>query len=229
VPGGLACKTPSHYLADLKVRADWRGSRVLSRLMREAKRQIETSDTIECFSVVMGGTGRLPTDYTGRLGVPPFEKLGEITILRLALGGRARKSMSCRIVTLDVIRSVVEGMGLTGYQCDTSEHPFRSQIVPVHLVSGKDDACATLEDTRRVKRLFLDTGEEWGSAHLSSFRYRTPMAGRVASKGRRVARSLRRISRCLLRRSSQQNGKLAAIPVRLGGDRSGRGNLRHGY
>lgn len=175
-PGRDARLSPCHYLGDLKVRVDCRGGGVLARLFRETKRQILASDTHACYGVVMGGTGRLPTDYTGRVGVPAFEKLAEITILRLTSGAPDRAAMSCRVVTADEMHAVVERMGLAGYRCGAVEQRCRSRMEPVPLVAGEGDACATLEDTRLVKRLFLDSGGEMVSAHLSSFQYRTEEA-----------------------------------------------------
>ncbi|RYD17464.1 MAG: hypothetical protein EOP88_26445 [Verrucomicrobiaceae bacterium] len=167
---------PCHYLGDLKVRADSRGGSVLARLFRETKRQILASDTHACYGVVMGGTGRLPTDYTGRLGVPVFANLAEITILRLSAGNGVIGSSGCAAVTTDELRTVVEQLGVPGYRCFPLADAARSQMVPLHLVTGDDGACGTLEDTRQAKRLFRDSGEEMVSAHLSSFQYRNPEA-----------------------------------------------------
>src|SRR5687768_13542278 len=44
--GGPVVTAFVHYLCDLKVRSECRGSLVLSRLIRETKRQIEASDTL---------------------------------------------------------------------------------------------------------------------------------------------------------------------------------------
>jgi hypothetical protein len=175
--GGSVVEIAAHYLCDLKVRADCRGTLVLPRLIRETKRQIEASESLACYSVVMSGTGRLPTDYTGRLGVPKFEKLADMTILRLAAGDSGMKSMTSRIVSPLEILAVHEGIELSGYQSAVQGLPGRSLSTPVHLVAGNGDACGTLEDTRRVKRLFLDSGEELITAHLAGFRYKTPRAG----------------------------------------------------
>ena len=175
--GESAVEIAAHYLCDLKVRADCRGTLVLPQLIRETKRQIEASESLACYSVVMAGTGRLPTDYTGRLGVPKFEKLADVTILRLAAGDSGGKSMTSRIVSPSEILAVRESMELSGYQSAVQGLPGRSLSTPVHLVAGSGDACGTLEDTRRVKRLFLDSGEELITAHLAGFRYKTPRAG----------------------------------------------------
>lgn len=175
-PDAEARTSPCHYLGDLKVRAECRGGTVLARLFRETKHQILASDTHACYGVVMGGTGRLPTDYTGRVGVPGFENLGGITILRLASGDAGGGAAACRRVDADEMLAVVDRVAMAGYQCGTADRRGRSLMEPVHLVAGEGDACATLEDTRRVKRLFVDSGEELVSAHLGSFRYRSEEA-----------------------------------------------------
>lgn len=166
----------AHYLCDLKVRADQRGRMVLPRLFRETKRQIEASDSQACYSVVMAGTGRLPTDYTGRLGIPKFDHLADITILRIAGGGGSGRTPECRVVDAAEFSAVGKSMKLPGYQSPTRASTGRSLSTPVHLVSGEGDACGIIEDTRRTKRLFLESGEELMSAHLTAFRYRDPSA-----------------------------------------------------
>ena len=50
-------------------------------------------------------------------------------------------------------------------------------MAPLPLVTPGGDACGMLEDTRRGKRLFLESGGEMVSAHLSGFAYETPEAG----------------------------------------------------
>ena len=175
--GESVVQISAHYLCDLKVRADYRGTLVLPHLIREAKRQIEASESLVCYSVVMVGTDKLPTDYTGRLGVPKFEKLADITILRLAAVNSVGKLMRCRTVSQPEILAVADDIELLGYQSVVRDHFGGSSSTPVHLIAGNGGACGTLADTRQVKRLFLDTGEEIISAHLTGFRYRNAEAG----------------------------------------------------
>ena len=148
-----------HYLADLKVSPKARGGRVLSRLLFEAKHQIEQTSSRSCYSIVMHGTGRLPTDYTGRLGIPTFEKVAEIMILRISSG---RSSPPRAIATPHKPACIVTG----------GKRELRSLMSPVQLHSE-----AWLEDTRRGKQLCSSNGEELLSAHLTSFRFDDPAAG----------------------------------------------------
>lgn len=148
-----------HYLADLKVSPKARGGRVLARLLFEAKHQIEQTSSRSCYSIVMHGTGRLPTDYTGRLGIPSFEKIAGIMILRVSAGGNFAPES---VATPPKPACVVTG----------GKREMRSLMPPVRLPSG-----AWLEDTRRGKQLWSNCGEELLSAHLSSFHFDDPTAG----------------------------------------------------
>ena len=74
---------------------------------------------------------------------------------------------------------IVSG-GLTapqGFSASGANASLRSLMEPLPLAPPSGDACGILEDTRRGKRLFLESGEEMISAHLSRFAYATPRAG----------------------------------------------------
>ena len=173
--GGLVEASVAHYLCDLKVAAAARGTRVLGRLIGETKREIEASDSRACYCVVMAGTGRLPTDYTGRLGVPRFEKVGEIVILRISPGGPFVKRG--QVISLKDFAVLRGRLARPGYTATGGESAYRSWMSPLPLVTPDGDACGMLEDTRRGKRLWLESGGELVSAHLSGFAYATPEAG----------------------------------------------------
>jgi hypothetical protein len=177
---GLEQLRTAHYLCDLKLRASARGSLSLPRLIRETKRAIESSGSHCCYCVVMEGTGKLPTDYTGRLGVPRFQRLGEIAILRIEASGN---SGSLEKITPDDFAKLRSGLTRPGYSATTSTPESRSLMEPMHLTSANGDACGILEDTRRGKRLFLEEGPEMLSAHLSRFAYAHPAAGAHLLKG----------------------------------------------
>jgi hypothetical protein len=148
-----------HYLADLKVSPQARGGRVLSSLLLATKYQIEKTGSHSCYSIVMHGTGRLPTDYTGRLGIPNFDKIAEIMVLRISSG---RPLPRTGIATAHKPACVVTG----------GKRELRSLMPPVSLHCG-----AWLEDTRRGKQLWSSSGAELLSAHLTSFRFDDPAAG----------------------------------------------------
>lgn len=161
----------AHYLCDLKVREACRGGSVLARLFARLKKDIEAGPSHSCFCVVMEGTGRLPTDYTGRIGVPGFERLGEIMILRLSSAGET--AAQGRSVDKAEFNEVNRGIPTPGIRPASGVSKLRSVMVPEFLLSLDGDACGVLEDTRKGKRLFLDSGEEMPSAHLSDFRFRS--------------------------------------------------------
>ncbi len=166
---------PAHYLCDLKI---WPGparGRVLAALMSGVREEIEASGGRAAFGIVMGGTARQPSDYTGRLGIPRFENLGHILVLRISPGG-----------------------GGSLWEYTTSNNPqehhrarvtggtsaLRSLMEPLLLGSEAAGASALLEDTRRGKRLWLEDGTEMLSGHLSGFRFSDPAAGaRVIRQG----------------------------------------------
>jgi hypothetical protein len=173
--GGLVDASVAHYLCDLKVAAAARGTNVLARLIGETKCEIEASDSRACYCVVMAGTGRLPTDYTGRLGVPRFERVGEIVILRISPGGPWVNR--CRVISMRDFAAVRGRLARAGYTATGGESGHRSWMSPLPLATPDGDACGMLEDTRRGKRLWLESGRELVSAHLSGFAYSTPEAG----------------------------------------------------
>lgn len=151
-----------HYLCDLKVAPSARGGHVLPRLMQETRLQIEASGSRACYSIVMRGTGRLPVDYTGRVGIPCFDKLAAILVLRLSSGvSEASIVMPC---------APKPSVRVTG-----GKHVLRSLSEPVPIISG--DASAVLEDTRRGKRLWIENGSELLSAHVSDFHFATAAFG----------------------------------------------------
>jgi hypothetical protein len=125
----------------------------------------------------MDGTSRTPLCYTGRLGVPAFEEIGTISILKIAMPSRQSKPDA-------VVRSgVLEARALrarligTEVHAEPSRPEMRSLMEPVALVTLGGDACGVVEDTRRGKRLWFEEGGEMLAAHLSQFAYRSIDAG----------------------------------------------------
>ncbi len=168
---------PIHYLCDLKVRPDARSGPALASLFRRAGEIVRSTGVPACYAVVMQGTGRLPVDYTGRLGIPRFEQAGRIAILRLTPRQEATiPARDCREVPVDELSVAYErlappGLALTGH----GSH-LRSEMTPVGLIDRGGAACGLLEDTLRGKRLFTDSDEELRSAHLSCFSWHDPQA-----------------------------------------------------
>ncbi len=174
--GAVAQHALAHYLCDLKVRPSARGSTVLARLIDAAKQRIECSGSHACYSIIMDGTTKLPTSYTGRLGVPLFEKIGQIIILRLSVREKfsMEASTSTSLKEVEAIHSAISSLGYVPVPRRGSE---RSLMSPISCVEPDGQACGIIEDTRKGKRLFWDSGEEMLSAHLSRFAYSTPSHG----------------------------------------------------
>ncbi|MDB6078918.1 MAG: hypothetical protein JWO82_2665 [Akkermansiaceae bacterium] len=165
----------AHYFCDLKVRPSARGSRVLANLFAATQSRIRASASLKCYGIVMGGTDRRPSDYTGRLDTPLFPQIAEIAILRLTGSGQISPA-----VTEAAAREVAEihrGFSRPGYTATGGNHDLRSGMTPVGLRMKNGAACGIVEDTRRAKRLLVDDGSEMLSAHLSSFAFVTPTAG----------------------------------------------------
>ena len=174
MPDGMERSTA--YCGDLKIAPDARGGTVLVRLARAAEAwlrpQVEAG-----FGVVMGGTTLTPEAYTGRAGIPGFQDLGRLQILRISgtdgMAADAKDFLTGREAGLACYRR----LSLGRYACPTGEVAERSQITPVWLMNPDGSACGMLEDTRNAKRLITGDGLELLSAHLSCFAYRTVSAG----------------------------------------------------
>ena len=182
VHGREVLRQPVHYLADVKISAEARGGHALAALMLEAKRQIELTGSRSCYGVVMSGTACLPSDYTGRVGIPSFEKIADIMILRMTPGKPSQTDSTAPI------GSTASTATDAGPDCVVMgrRRELRSQMNPIPLAGG-----AWLEDTRRGKRLWTSNGAEMMSAHLSSFRFdHTTEGARIIQSALERAQSL---------------------------------------
>jgi hypothetical protein len=156
----------AHYLCDLKIAPSARGGRVLASLFREARARIARSPSHACYSVVMTGTGRLPTDYTGRIGVPDFPKVADVMVLRVSAYAGASPQ----------IAESTDRVSSAGIRVSGGDRSLRSLMPPEKIaVHG---AHGWLEDTRRGKRLWNLNGEELLNAHLSDVHFETAKAAR---------------------------------------------------
>jgi hypothetical protein len=173
LPSGA--ERPAVYLGDLKVDPQARGGRALPRLADAALHWVAGRATC-AFSVVMDGTPVTPTRYTGRLGIPPFQKLAEIIVLRIGTSND-RRSESATGVDDATGAACYARFSAGRYACPCGFPVERSMLPPVWLMTPGGGACGQLEDTRRAKRLIADDGVEMQSAHLSYFAYHDVAAG----------------------------------------------------
>ena len=168
---------PVHYLCDLKVSPESRGGVVLAALFRQAGQLVRASGTHACYAVVMEGTGRLPVEYTGRLGVPTFEQVGRIIVLRLTprCGGLSPAALQSvdedQFTTLRQQAASTLSPGVAIVPPDTlkSGSSLRSRLAPLHWCNETGSAGGVVEDTLLGKRLLVGESDELVSAHLSRF------------------------------------------------------------
>lgn len=167
---------PAAYFCDLKVAPGVRGGRVLPRLMHRAAAHCAMRGLTRAWSVVMRGTSRTPAAYTGRLEIPAFVRSGEIMVLRLG----HREGLPVKAAAGHSAAAVAEArarLPRPGYAAGGGNSGLRSEMEPVHFITAGGDACGTLEDTRRGKRLLLSGGGELHSAHLSGFAFADAASG----------------------------------------------------
>ncbi len=162
------------YISDLKV-ASSVGGRVLLRLLRIATDWVRPATPAFC--VVMDGTARNPSSYTGRLGVPEFKPLSKLLILRIpceSLAIQARVPIGAQPIA--VVKAKYRELTLDRFATSGGDSALRSEMKPLGLISADGGASGILEDTRRGKRLFNSDGTEMISGHLSCFGYRDAAA-----------------------------------------------------
>jgi hypothetical protein len=165
------------YVADLKVAAGPRAGQTLVRLSRSA-RSWAGERTDVAFAVVMDGTRATPATYSGRVGIPAFDAIGALMILRLAING-ARVSSTDGVYHVHARAAETRYLELCRghYSSPGGEPATRSLMPATRLVATDGMATGLLEDTRRAKRLWADHGDEMVSAHLSHFAYASVPAG----------------------------------------------------
>jgi hypothetical protein len=175
------------YLGDLKIhplaRQGWTLPRLAQAVMQWAEGRSQAA-----FGVVMDGTPTLPTRYTGRLGIPLFEELGRIMVLRLPTAAdSAEPDKQWQASDADGT-ACFQGLS-TGRYASVGGIPIeRSATEPLWLQEPEGLACGRLEDTLRAKRLIANDGTEMRSAHLSCFAYQNLRAGvKLLGVARRLA------------------------------------------
>lgn len=165
------------YFGDLKLARQARGGFVLRRLVRAAADWLQPQ--VDCaYSVVMDGTPVVPSAYTGRVGVPRFQELGKIVVLRLVHHASSPLQLSeitGRNGDLERAEECYRALSQHRFAMLGGTPSERSEMPPIALVH--DRAVGRLEDTRRAKRLIADDGTELKSAHLACFACADSIAG----------------------------------------------------
>lgn len=174
---------PAVYLGDLKI-SPAAGGRTLLRLANAAREAaarwgFESASNDSCaFAIVMDGTRREPTAYTGRLGIPAFSLIGKVTILRVPTAAQDPVEPPVRVAPSDG-RELYRRLSAGRFACPAGDSSIRSETEPLWLADSAGAACGLLEDTRRAKRLWADDGTELVSAHLSCFAFSAIPAGQT--------------------------------------------------
>jgi hypothetical protein len=164
------------YIGDLKVAPGARGTWVFLRMARAAdawaRPQVDSA-----YGIVMEGTRASPPEYSGRVGIPSFLKLGRVIVLRFP-ADRSSPHAAPTWATDPTQGEACYGTLSRGrYSASGGTPALRSEMTPLWLVHPDGLACGRLEDTRRAKRLIDSDGVEMLSAHLACFAWRTPRAG----------------------------------------------------
>jgi len=169
---------PTGYLGDLKVTRSVAGGWVLVRMFRYMRDCLTAPCGGRAYCVVMDGTRKLPNQYSGRLGMPLFEAVGSIHILRIAARDQVNPSgENFAEVSRERGEEIHERLVSSGHVTQGGDSSLRSRMKPVFLSDSRPTACGRLEDTRLGKRLFLRSGAELKAAHLSKFAYADIAAG----------------------------------------------------
>jgi hypothetical protein len=154
------------YIGDLKIHPDHQATRVFLTMAKHVQPILEQQ--LSCaYGIVMDGTINTPERYTGRLGIPPFKRLKELYVLRLDTKKWDGTSEAC--MSKESCFNTYQHLSSMPFAL-ISETKIRSLMAP-QWFSASTSACGMLEDTRLAKRLFLTSGEELLSTHLSYFVY----------------------------------------------------------
>ncbi len=174
---------PVAYLGDLKIARRARGGVVLARLAQAAEAWLRPKLNA-AFGVVMGGTASTPETYTNRAGIPGFQVVGRLTVLRISnLTADQCGNDQTLVSTNEAGLACYRTFSRSRYACPVGQPALRSQIAPTWLMNPDGSACGLLEDTRKAKRLIVSDGTELLSAHLSCFSCATVSAGARLVRG----------------------------------------------
>lgn len=158
------------YIGDLKIAPEARGSRLLWRVLRELSAWSGPQSAL--FSIVMDGTNREPPQYTGRAGIPAFEAIAKISILRVTTS-KDHATETARRLTAAEFSALHRQLSHGRTSVTLGDVSRRSSTTFQYFALSDATACAVLEDTANAKRLFDQNGKELRTAHCSSFAYKT--------------------------------------------------------
>lgn len=162
------------YVGDLKVLPEFQGRRTAFYLIKSIQSYLEAHADI-AYCVVMDGTDKTPSHYTGRVGIPSMQPLFKRYILRIESDVKFQRQA---VHELDI----QEGWNLYLNLCkdmefiESSNVALRSKFDPLWL-SERKSGVGMLEDTLNAKRLMIEDGHELLTSHLSYFNYCDEVSG----------------------------------------------------
>lgn len=161
----------SYYVCDLKIARIHAGGTALVRLMHAVRNHVLAMGLAPVYGVVMDGTARLPTHYTGRVTIPAFLPLAHLALLSVPTSRHARLPLpaSCQRAGSPQVELLRKRLQRGAWSVPSALRELRSEMKPVPLALAYQGACGVVEDTRLGKRLVMADGQEMMSAHLSSF------------------------------------------------------------
>ncbi len=173
-----ASERATAYLGDLKVAPTARGGVVLGRMFQAMHELLIGPSGGRAYGVVMDGTGRIPPNYTGRLGVPVFAPIGGVVILKVSTHAmEATVGDPLCELTAGESAQVHASLAPRGFIPIDGNPLLRSSIGSIELATCDGRACGRLEDTRLAKRLLVSPNDEIRAAHLSRFAFATVSDG----------------------------------------------------
>ncbi len=168
------------YVGDVKINRTDRGKRVL-HLLLGAIRSWVGDRCDRGYSVVMGGTRVTPAAYTGRVGIPAFNPVAQVTLLAIPTNyARTHASNSVSVATLtqspfNMAKGQTSQLSRFYPRWSETQPRLRSKMEPMWLIHHETGCMALMEDTRKVKRLFDDAGDEIKFAHLTNLWCENPV------------------------------------------------------
>ena len=170
------------YLCDLKVEDGPKKGRILLRLLRAVHKEFR-EQIRHGYAVVMDGTAVVPSQYTGRLGLPAFQAIGTVGIYNLILPREKIPEAKLTATTLSAVRECFSKLSQAGYRSLDSQPTIRSAMPPTGLMLADRSACGLVEDTERGKQLVSHKHGSLNSAHLSQFAFQSSAAGAAIVRG----------------------------------------------
>jgi len=165
------------YLGDLKVTQQKTNTSTYQLIAHQMIEEVQTYTT-EAICVVMKGNTKTPKDYTGRLSIPKFNPLYDITILRIDTRISNHPKLTQKPCPHIDSNEFLRFYGLFCQHDYFLPEAFdkRSKMTPQYFTTADHKACGILEDTQKAKILYDEQGKEIRSAHLSYFEYENPIS-----------------------------------------------------